>query len=160
MARCLNLTRAGEYAIAALARLALLSDGSEAVTVEELAAAQAIPAPFLAKILQQCSRAGLVRTRKGAAGGVALARAPEDVALLSIIEACEGSYARDRCVFYSARRCAGPDCAVYCPLRTEEERLRERLRAVTLAEMVLSLNAHPDAGAGKVLVGGDPWTRR
>jgi len=160
MARCLNLTRAGEYAIASLSRLALMADDGACVSVEDLAEAQKIPRPFLSKILQQCARAGLIRAKRGAAGGVALARKPEDVALLSIIEACEGRYERDQCVFYASRRCAGPDCTVYCPLRQEEETLRSRLRGTSLADMVRALSVHPDASAGKVLAGGDQWTRR
>jgi Rrf2 family protein len=157
MSRCLNLTRAGEYALAALSRLALLGDGKAPVTIEAIAAAQKIPRPFLAKIFQQCAKAGLITAKKGASGGVTLARRPESVTLLDVIEACEGTYARDACVFYSARPCEGPACANYCPLRQEEEKLRDRLKATTLAEMAAALRTHPDAN---VLVGGNQWTRR
>ena len=147
MSRCLNLTRSGEYALAALSRLALMSRAGELVTVEELAAAQRIPRPFLTKILQHCTRAGLTRAKKGAAGGVSLAKRPEDVTVLAVIEACEGSYTRDECVYFAERRCAGPDCFNYCPLRRKEESLRELLKNTTLAEMSLSLKTHPDANS-------------
>lgn len=147
MPRCLNLTRAGEYALAALSRLALLSPGGAPVSVDALAAAQGLPAPYLAKILRLCARAGLVRAKTGAAGGVALARRAEDVSLLEIVEACEGRYARGACVFYASRECAGPDCGVYCPLRRREEELRESMSGTTLAEMARALSVHPDARA-------------
>jgi Rrf2 family protein len=145
MARCLNLTNSGEYAISALSRLALMSTGAESASVRALAAAQRIPKAFLAKILHRCAHAGLVLTKKGAAGGVKLARPADKITLLAIIEACEGSYKRDVCVFYSTRRCAGPDCNVYCPLRTEEAALREKLGRITLTRMAAALRVHPDA---------------
>ncbi|MBI3565382.1 MAG: Rrf2 family transcriptional regulator, partial [Elusimicrobia bacterium] len=127
---------------------------------ETLAALQGIPKAFLSKILQQCARAGIIRAKKGAAGGVSLARAPRDITLLSIIEACEGSYARDACVFYATRRCTGPECEVYCALRQEEERLRRRLGRTTLADMARALSVHPDAaGVDAPSTGGMEWTR-
>lgn len=147
MSRCLNLTLAGEYAISSLSRLVLMSDGAApaTVSVEALAAAQKIPPAFLSKILGQCAKAGIIRTKKGPRGGVALARPPENIPLLEIVEACEGSLARDFCVFYTARRCEGPSCPVYCPLRKDEEELAGRLGRTTLADMAESLRVHPDA---------------
>lgn len=147
MSRCLNLTLAGEYAIASLSRLALMSNGEDSVpvSVEALAASQKIPPAFLSKILGQCAKAGILRTKKGPRGGVALARPAAAIPLLEIVEACEGSLARDFCVFYARRRCEGPSCPVYCPLRRDEDELAGRLGRTTLADMAESLRAHPDA---------------
>lgn len=148
MSRCLNLSRAGEYAIAALSRLSLEAEGGrEWVRTRTLARLQAIPPSFLVKILSRCARAGLVRTGKGPSGGVALARPPEGISLLEVIEACEGRLARQQCVFYQARTCSGPDCPVFCPLREEEERTRASLAGTTLAPMIEALRTHPGPGA-------------
>lgn len=147
MARTLHLTRAGEYAIAALARLALETDPTDPrpVPVRTLALRQRIPKSFLSKIIAQCAKAGIVSARKGPTGGVALSRAAADISLLSIIEACEGDYARAACVFFSARPCPGTECEVYCGLRKDEESVKRRLMRTTLAEMAESLRVHPDA---------------
>lgn len=141
MSRTLNLSQGGEYAIAALSRLALLFP--EPASVQSLARAQRIPRPFLAKILGACAKAGLVRAKSGAAGGMTLARDPKSIAILEIIEACEGELRRSDCVFYSERTCDGPFCEVYCPLRRNEEGLREKLKGTTLADMARSLAGHP-----------------
>lgn len=145
MQRCLNLTKAGEYAVSALARLALgeLDGEARTSTVKELAADQGIPASFLAKIMAQCARAGLTTSRRGPDGGVRLSQPADRISLLSVIEACEGAYRRSDCVFYPDKPCDGPSCEVYCPLRREEEDLRSRLAAVTLADMARSLRKHP-----------------
>ncbi len=147
MSRCLNLSRAGEYAIAALSRLALQAEGGGGpFPTETLARAQGVPQSFLTKILARCARAGLVRTTKGPSGGVELSRPPERISVLEVIEACEGRLSRERCVFYQEKTCAGPDCAVYCPLREEEERTRLRLAQTTLARMAMALRSHPGPG--------------
>src|ERR1019366_2475591 len=116
MAKCLNLTKAGEYAIAAMSRLARQSGGRAArpVAGSELAGSQEIPASLLSKIFSQCARAGLVQTRRGAKGGVSLTRPAREITLLSIIEACEGDYSREDCVFFSSKPCEGESCEVYC----------------------------------------------
>lgn len=147
MARCLNLTKAAEYAVSALSRLAVWSGEEEAglVPIGRLARDQKLPAPFLAKLFSRCAKAGLVRSGKGRAGGVALARPAERITLLEIIEVFQGPYWRDLCVFFPLRPCEGPSCEVFCPLRQEEQSLREGLAGVTLADMAAALARHPEA---------------
>ena len=142
---CLNLNRGGEYAIAALTRLALVSgqESGKLVPVRDLAEAQGLPKSFLSKILEQCQRKGLITSKSGARGGVALARPAAEISLLDILEACEGPYHRADCVFYGARKCEGTDCVVFCPLREREEDVRVSLARTTLAEMAKSLEIHP-----------------
>ncbi|MDP3542326.1 MAG: Rrf2 family transcriptional regulator [Elusimicrobiota bacterium] len=142
---CLNLNRGGEYAIAALTRLAL-ETGSQAgklVPVQALADGQNLPKAFLSKIIELCARAGLITTKSGAGGGVALAKPAAEISLLDILEACEGPYHRADCVFYGERKCEGTDCVVFCPLREREEDVRVSLSRTTLAEMARSLEIHP-----------------
>lgn len=147
MAHCLNLSKAGEYAIAALSRLAMESEQASSaekpVSIFALARAQAIPLSFLKKIMAQCVRAGLVRSKTGPDGGITLSRPPGRITLLSIIEACEGSYCREACVFYVSRPCDGPDCQVYCPLREGEQVVRDGLERITLEQMSGALGRHP-----------------
>jgi Rrf2 family nitric oxide-sensitive transcriptional repressor len=141
LGQTLNLSQGGEYALASLARLALTFPA--AVPVAALARLQAVPQAFLSKILRRCARAGIVRAKRGPGGGVSLARAPERVAVLEVFEACEGEQLRSRCVFYAAKSCDGPACAIYCPLRRQEEIFRDGLRGATLADMARSLKDHP-----------------
>ncbi len=152
MKQGLNLSQGGEYAISSLARLALYFPA--AVPVGTLAQVQGIPRAFLSKILGRCAKVGIVRARTGPAGGMSLARDPELITILEIIEACEGGLERSRCVFYSERVCEGPDCALYCPLRRKEEDFRQELRDTTLADMARSLKDHP------LSQGGREWTQQ
>ena len=56
----------------------------------ELAALQGAPAPFVAKIFGKLEKAGLVAASAGIRGGYRLARAPEDITVLDVVDAVEG----------------------------------------------------------------------
>ena len=67
-------------------------------SVAEIAAREAIPKKFLEKIIQDLIHHGLVRSTRGAQGGYALARAPEQVTFKDVIEAIEGPVSLNVCV--------------------------------------------------------------
>ena len=64
-------SRSAEYAIRAFVHLAQVPEGKYAM-VKNIAEQEDIPAHFLAKILQQLARKGLLRSSKGPTGGFAL----------------------------------------------------------------------------------------
>lgn len=141
MSRCLSLTLTGEYAISALARLAIMSDGNRGlrVPIRQLSARQSIPKSFLNKILSRCAREGIIRAARGPSGGVSLGRSAERISILEIIEACEGPMSRSRCTFSQKRMCEGRKCSAYCPLRKAEEGARRSLNRLSLASMARAL---------------------
>ena len=67
-------SRSAEYAIRAFVHLAQVQEGKYAM-VKNIAEQEDIPAHFLAKILQQLARKGLLRSSKGPTGGFSLRRA-------------------------------------------------------------------------------------
>jgi len=85
----LRLTRAADYAILAMLHLGSLPDGGAALA-DDIARAHDIPASFLAKILRQLVKAGLLRSTRGAHGGFSLERTTAGISLLEIVEAIEG----------------------------------------------------------------------
>lgn len=114
------------------------------MTVAELSAREGIPAAYLKKLMRSLVKSNLAQAQTGAKGGVRLHRSPEEINVLQILEACEGSYSRAACMFYPGYPCLGMDCPVYCPLRREEERIKDSLRGTSLAEVARLLDAHPD----------------
>ena len=64
-------SRSAEYAIRAFVHLAQVPEGKYAM-VKNIAEQEDIPAHFLAKILQQLARKGLLRSSKGPTGAFAL----------------------------------------------------------------------------------------
>lgn len=81
-----------DYAVRAVTELASREPG-DLVTAERLAEAQDIPRPFLATILQELRRAGLVESKRGVDGGHRLARAANEIAIADVMRAVDGPLA-------------------------------------------------------------------
>lgn len=52
---------------------------------------------YMAKVCRLLVRHGILRARKGVKGGVWLERAPKDLTLLAVVEACQGTIVGDYC---------------------------------------------------------------
>lgn len=52
---------------------------------------------YLAKVVRHLVKVGILRASRGSAGGVVLAKSPERVTLLAIVEACQGTVLADFC---------------------------------------------------------------
>ena len=91
----MRTTAKADYAVRAAVELAA-SAGEGTMKAEQIAEAQSIPLNFLENILAELRRAGIVESRRGAAGGYLLAKPPEDVSLADVIRAVEGPLANVR----------------------------------------------------------------
>jgi Rrf2 family protein len=74
-----------EYACVAMMELAARYGDPRPVRLTDVASKHGISPRFLVQILLQLKGAGLVTSTRGAAGGYALARAPEDVTLFDVV---------------------------------------------------------------------------
>jgi Rrf2 family protein len=81
------LTRASEYA---LLSLDAIRNAEEPLGAEVLAKELFIPKSFLAKILQNLAKQGILESRKGAHGGFILAKSIQEISVNEIIFAAEG----------------------------------------------------------------------
>jgi Rrf2 family protein len=88
----MRLSAKGEYALKAMLDLSL-QPARRIVPIQEIATRQGIPQRYLEQVLQALKRAGLLASRRGAAGGYQLARAPEDITAGDVLRAVEGAHA-------------------------------------------------------------------
>ncbi len=93
----MQITRQADYATRAILYLARVGKG-ERIATSLVAKEQKIPPSFLAKIISQLSVAGLLHTSRGAHGGISLAREPEQITLLEVIEAIDGPIQLNMCI--------------------------------------------------------------
>jgi Rrf2 family protein len=84
-----KITRQADYAVRVMTYLSELPLDTR-VTTGTISEAESIPLPFLAKVISGLVTAGLVVTSRGMGGGVVLARPPEEITLLQVIQAVDG----------------------------------------------------------------------
>ncbi len=126
----MQITRQADYAVRAVAFLARLGTDSRAAT-SQIAEEQKIPPSFLAKIVSQLSVAGLLQTSRGARGGVSLARSPEEITLLEVVEAIDGPIFLNECVSDAGICNFSDDCPMHPIWCEAQEHLINRLRETT-----------------------------
>ena len=93
----MRLTRKVCYGIRALHYIAGQSAGKYC-SVDEIGRAQEIPCRFLAKMVQDLVRAGLLASRRGQDGGLRLARPACEITILDVMCALEGPMAVSECL--------------------------------------------------------------
>ena len=147
-------SRACAYAVKALVRLARQGPGAP-VKAREIAARENIPYAFLAKVLHQLVRAGIVSSSPGLTGGFRLRVPASKISLIDIVEAVDG-LAQFRQCFTGIAECneASP-----CPMHASWEKVRAEilryLRETTLAQVAETWSQGERSGEfGAVLTAG------
>lgn len=125
-----RLSRAAEYAIRGVLHLSDAPKGAT-VDVERVAKAQRIPVAYLAKLFQTLAKKGFVKSTRGPDGGFRLARDPEDINVLEVIEAVEGPIFLNDCLIHAGQCQMEASCPVHDVWREAQKRLIEYLRAST-----------------------------
>lgn len=93
----LQLTNQVDYAIRAMAFLAWNEQGKW-IPSNVIAEEMQISRMFLSRINMLLARAGLIRTQRGARGGVMLAKPASEINVYEIIEAIEGTVLINECL--------------------------------------------------------------
>jgi Rrf2 family protein len=117
----MQITRQADYAVRAMIYLTQLGNERRAST-SQIAQEKQIPPSFLAKIVSQLSVAGLLQTSRGARGGVSLAKSPEKISLLDVVEAIDGPILLNECVADNSACSFGDSCPmkpVWCDAQHE-----------------------------------------
>ncbi len=131
----MQITRQADYALRAMLYLAQMNPTERAAT-SQIAEVQNIPPSFLAKIISQLSIAGLIHTSRGARGGVSLARQPDEISILDVVEAIDGPIALNECTDDPSACPFGESCPLrplWCEAQSE---LIVRLRNTSFAHFV------------------------
>jgi Rrf2 family protein len=123
-----------EYAIRALTYLAGAPDEQPA-QAKDLARAENIPAPVLAKILQELARRGLLHSRRGPGGGFSLARRPELITLRDVVAVIDGLEHFQHCVAGLEQCNEEAPCPLHHNWRGVRAQILHDLETTTLAQM-------------------------
>jgi Rrf2 family iron-sulfur cluster assembly transcriptional regulator len=129
------LTKTGLHAIRAMVALARLPAGQYAGAA---AIAREIGAPqnYLAKLLQQLAREGLVESQKGLGGGFRLARDARAITLFDVVEPIEHVSRWSGCILGHERCLDEQPCALHERWKAVREAYLRLLRRSTIAELL------------------------
>jgi Rrf2 family transcriptional regulator, iron-sulfur cluster assembly transcription factor len=131
-------SRSAEYAIRALIPLAGLPPGEFAL-VKNVAADTGIPAHFLAKLLQDLARLGLLKSTKGPHGGFRLNQPPEEISMLRVMEAIDGPGRFDRCLGGSSECNEKIACGMHDGWMVLRSRMMDYLGGTSIADLAKAL---------------------
>ena len=128
------VTREADYAVRCV--LFLSREADRTVSANEIANSMAVPKSFLSKILQRLSKKGIVQSSQGMAGGFRLARLPDQVNLLEVLEAIQGPSMVNACAS-DRHQCGFSSYCVVHPIWVElREGIEQRLKKETFAELI------------------------
>lgn len=128
------LSKSCEYGLRAMLYLASL-DHDGYVSIGTISDELDISFPFLTKILQTLNDVGLLDSRRGPKGGVALTKPADEVTLYEVVVAIDGDDLFRECVL------GLPGCgeAAPCPLHDQwgekRDQVEKMFRDTTLAEL-------------------------
>jgi Rrf2 family protein len=125
------LTKTSETALQALA---LIAAGDDAPLTPKYIAEQLGASPsYMAKISGGLVKAGILHAQRGTHGGVTLARSPEAITLLEVVEACQGRILGDYCMEADTPELV---CAFHQAMLELHEAVVNTLQRWTLAEIL------------------------
>jgi len=108
----MQFTKAEEYGLIGIIYIAQQPRGA-VVSLGEISRAEKIPDKFLAKIFQNLTRTGIVKSHRGVRGGFSLARTPRQISMGEVVRAVQGDGDPLKCVF-KRKTCDRID---RCPIR-------------------------------------------
>ncbi|MBK7874234.1 MAG: Rrf2 family transcriptional regulator [Planctomycetes bacterium] len=128
------LTATTELAIRALLLLGLSREGKP-IPPRRLAETLACSPTYLSKTLGHLVRSGVLRSVRGARGGVMIARDPNLITLLEIVEDCQGTILGDYCQGIRADEVA-MSCRYHRVMAELHGQIVRTLSDCTLAELL------------------------
>ncbi len=137
----MKISTRGRYALRMMVDLAA-SDNDEFITIKSIAARQEISEKYLEQIITVLSRAGFVKSARGAQGGYKLARPAEEYTVGMILRAIEGSLVPVKCMEDDPNECARCDkCVTLDVWKQIDEAIGNVVDSITLNQLAAKQRA-------------------
>lgn len=136
----MRLSSMADYAVVTMSAAARHCGGARS-SATQLADETGLPLPTVQKLVSMLTAAGLLRSIRGAHGGLQLARPAAAITLADIVEAVEGPIALTSCVEEGRHDCA---LEASCNVRPHWDIVNQSLRGA-LAEVPLTRLAAMEA---------------
>jgi len=141
-------TGSAKYAIRAMVRLAIEDGDGRPFSAAGVAEAEQIPPFYLAKVLQDLGRAGLLKSARGRGGGFFLSRPADQITLLEVVSAVEDPRRLEHECVLGIDDCSDDaPCPMHDTWKDFRDQALDALRTLTVARLVEELERKKQAGA-------------
>lgn len=130
-----------EYAIRAVIYIAQQSAKGIRVGIKDISADTDSPEPFIAKILQQLTRPGVVSSAKGPNGGFYVTDLQADLPLMSVVLAIDGEKLFVGCGLGLKTCSETTPCPVHHEFKIIREGLKQMLEQTTITALCRKVNS-------------------
>lgn len=133
------LSNSCRYGIRAVVYLASKHHGKTNTGIKEISEDLELPAPFLAKILQQLAKQKILNSVKGPNGGFSLLRKPESITMLDIVKIIDGDDLFKNCIIHDGSCAEVKRNRKACPVHDDYTTIRSGIvrlfREKTVADL-------------------------
>lgn len=130
----MTLGSKGDYSVRAVLDLAR-SYGVSRRKAREISDKMDIPPKYLPQVLGDLIRAGLVESVAGPDGGYSLARRPQEISLLEVVEAAEGPIRNTKCLMRGGP-CHWEDaCSLHAAWAEAQDKMVVQLAKTSFAQL-------------------------
>jgi Rrf2 family protein len=134
------LSNSCRYAIRAVVYLASRYPEKNNIGIKEISGDLNLPAPFLAKIMQQLARHKILNSVKGPNGGFSLLKKPKSITMLDIVKIIDGEALFKNCLIHDGSCNEAKKSRKTCTVHDDYSKIREDMdklfRGKTIEELV------------------------
>ncbi len=135
-------SKACQYGIRAVLYLAQHSTAENKIGVRAIAEAIDVPKHFLAKILQQLSKSGLISSSQGPKGGFFSSSENKKLSLKPIIQCIDGPDVFNRCILGLAKCSSTKPCPLHFQALAYREGMRFQLTQLSIEELSKKMQSY------------------
>jgi Rrf2 family protein len=136
----ITISRETDYAARVILHLTLLGPDAH-TTAQQIAGQRLIPRALVRRVVTRLAAAGLIVTARGSDGGISLARSPEAISLVDVVEAMEGPLALNICTVSNSACPLTPACSVHDAWSGAREVLTAHMRQITFDRLAQGRSA-------------------
>ncbi len=128
------ITKDTDYAVRAIMYISEFR--GKLVTAANIQKKLNLPNPFLRKILQMLQKAGILNSVKGNKGGFTLAKSPDEISLIDLMEVFQGKITLTDC-FLKKMKCPSiPHCPVRKKIKGIEKNMINELQNISIRSLL------------------------
>lgn len=139
------ISNSSKYAIKAVLFLATHSSEDDKIMVKDIAGPINVPLAYIAKLLQELAKQGLISSTRGPKGGFYLSKEDQKRNIMDIVDVIDGQKKLNACLL-SLERCNEDNpCPVHHLINQSRTILMKNLKMKTIHELALDVKSGKSA---------------